>query len=232
MTGLIMTAALLALSASTALSAITLKQSFDGTLPEGSNPRWAQLDADPQLEVFGHDNRYIRIIDSATGAIEIEVDAGGTDIVLTDLRIAVYDLDGDGLAEVIVSAIRFNRSYGGPMWGKTLVFDTDVVDTSAAPIHQSSLPPLQLDGTMPEPAVDTVNIDLSLNVTQPVTVRIIDVGGRLVRTIADKASLEAGSHRLTWDGMDRHGREADSGVYFVMVSADGRTDSRRITLVR
>jgi hypothetical protein len=66
-----------------------------------------------------------------------------------------------------------------------------------------------------------------------VTVRVHDMGGRLIRTLGD-ADMAAGRHTLWWDGRDRGGREVESGVYFCTLLLDGTTQgrSRRMQLVR
>jgi hypothetical protein len=49
--------------------------------------------------------------------------------------------------------------------------------------------------------------------------------------IADR-SFSQGSHRLTWTGIDRTGRPAASGVYFVRLEAGGVTSAQKVVLVR
>jgi hypothetical protein len=60
-----------------------------------------------------------------------------------------------------------------------------------------------------------------------VVLRIYDVGGRVVRTLAD-GSWQAGRHQLEWDGTDRHGRPAPVGVYFYAIEADDFRDHHRM----
>jgi len=47
----------------------------------------------------------------------------------------------------------------------------------------------------------------------PVSLRIYDVAGRLVRTLVD-AIQPPGIHVLGWDGTDERGSRVSSGVYF------------------
>jgi hypothetical protein len=60
---------------------------------------------------------------------------------------------------------------------------------------------------------------------------IFDVGGRLVRTLADRR-VEAGRYDISWNGLDDGGRRVDSGVYFYVLSTDGRQITRRMMLLR
>jgi hypothetical protein len=62
-------------------------------------------------------------------------------------------------------------------------------------------------------------IHLTLASADRVTVKIYDVSGRLVRTLADGQLFKAGpvSPALTWDGLDDGGRKVTRGAYFVRV---------------
>src|SRR5262249_14599323 len=62
-------------------------------------------------------------------------------------------------------------------------------------------------------------INLSLAKADRVTVKIYDVSGRLVRTLADGQMFKAGTFdkALTWDGLDNSGRQVARGAYFVSI---------------
>ena len=58
-----------------------------------------------------------------------------------------------------------------------------------------------------------------------------DLQGRLVRTLA-AGRHDSGAHRVTWDGTDARGNPVASGVYFCRLEWGGRSDTKRIVLVR
>jgi hypothetical protein len=62
-------------------------------------------------------------------------------------------------------------------------------------------------------------VHLTLAKADRVTVKIYDVSGRLVRTLADGQMFKAGKvdPALTWDGLDNGGRQVARGAYFVSV---------------
>ena len=66
-----------------------------------------------------------------------------------------------------------------------------------------------------------------------VQVRVFDIAGRLVRTLADR-NFEAGEHTLVWDGADDQGRALARGVYFTRVEFLGRRflDAKKLILLR
>ena len=62
-------------------------------------------------------------------------------------------------------------------------------------------------------------------------VRVFDVSGRLVRTLADR-EFGAGEHAVTWDGTDDGGRQVARGVYFTRVTfAESRFDEVKKLIV-
>jgi hypothetical protein len=48
------------------------------------------------------------------------------------------------------------------------------------------------------------------------SINVYDVGGRLIRTLADR-QFAAGTHEVVWDGLDNGGRQVPRGVYFTQV---------------
>jgi hypothetical protein len=58
-------------------------------------------------------------------------------------------------------------------------------------------------------------------------VRLYDLSGRLVRTLADEASAGPGSHEMWIDGRSDNGSRLSSGVYFYRIdAADGQSTGR------
>jgi hypothetical protein len=70
--------------------------------------------------------------------------------------------------------------------------------------------------------------------TSPVTLRIFDAGGRLVRTLLDAAPASVAGLRtaVRWDGSDESGRRVASGIYHYQLSAAGRVTSKRMIVIR
>jgi len=64
-----------------------------------------------------------------------------------------------------------------------------------------------------------------------VRVRVFDVRGRFVRTLAETGA-DAGPGQTTWDGADATQRPAASGVYFVVVEGNGRRVVGKLLLAR
>jgi hypothetical protein len=64
-----------------------------------------------------------------------------------------------------------------------------------------------------------------------VTLEVIDVAGRVVRTLVDGHRGE-GEHGATWNGRDEQGREVASGVYFYRLTAPKTELTRKMLLLK
>lgn len=64
-----------------------------------------------------------------------------------------------------------------------------------------------------------------------VQLQIVDASGRLIRPLLDQA-LEAGQHRLIWDGRDGQAHPLTSGHYYCVLRAGGERRTHEVLLVR
>jgi flagellar hook assembly protein FlgD len=60
---------------------------------------------------------------------------------------------------------------------------------------------------------------------------VYDLRGRVVRRLID-GTLPAGAGSILWDGTDAGGAPAASGVYTVVLEAEGQRSSQKATLIR
>jgi len=63
-------------------------------------------------------------------------------------------------------------------------------------------------------------------------VRLYDVSGRLVRTLADMASADPGNHEFHIDGRADDGSHLSSGTYFFRIEAADGESTGRISLLK
>ncbi len=81
----------------------------------------------------------------------------------------------------------------------------------------------------PNPSRLDTEVQLTVPRTAAVDVRVIDPGGRVVRTLHE-GRLEAGSVVFSWDGRDDAGRHTGAGIYFVQANAEdlGRRSTKLV----
>ena len=66
----------------------------------------------------------------------------------------------------------------------------------------------------------------------PVTLRVFDPRGRLVRTLIDRPEVTGRHYLVDWDGADQMGRRAASGIYYYQLRAGSVVLTRRMVLLR
>jgi len=80
----------------------------------------------------------------------------------------------------------------------------------------------------PNPFSAETRLSLSLAAPGPMTVRVYNCAGALVRTLAEGSAVQR-SLTLTWDGTDERGTRVAGGVYFLRI--DSRTLTRTVKLI-
>jgi len=90
----------------------------------------------------------------------------------------------------------------------------------------------RLDAAAPNPSRGTaVAIRFGLARADQVDLRVFDVTGRVVKTLA-RGSFGAGPHQMTWDGTNDSGARTQPGIYFYRLVTEEGTLSRSVTLQR
>jgi hypothetical protein len=133
--------------------------------------------------------------------------------------------------------------------GDTLAIDFDVVasnnpelvdscdvnvfvgNTVTAVGIESAPSGVSLNQNVPNPFNPTTRIDFAVDTNGPVSLRIFDISGRLVRTLVSGG--RAGCwYAEEWDGRDDLGNQVSSGVYFYQLTAGDKTLTRKAVLIR
>jgi hypothetical protein len=90
-----------------------------------------------------------------------------------------------------------------------------------------------LEQNYPNPFNPSTTIEAAIppDAAGPVTLRIFDLRGRLVRTLVS-GDLAPGVHRFAWDGTTGRGEPVPSGAYFYTLEAGERTLTRKMILAK
>jgi hypothetical protein len=89
----------------------------------------------------------------------------------------------------------------------------------------------RLDAPQPNPFRTRLAIRYSLSIEGRVTLRVHDLTGRVVRTLADGV-VRPGRYSLRWNGTDERGRELARGVYFCRFTAGDYRATEKLVLQR
>ena len=90
----------------------------------------------------------------------------------------------------------------------------------------------RLEGNFPNPFNPETAIRFSAAAPGKVTIRIFDVAGRLVNTLA-KNVTEAGLNEIRWNGKSTDGRTMASGLYFYRIRfANGQESEAKMAMLK
>ena len=91
---------------------------------------------------------------------------------------------------------------------------------------------LRLYPAVPNPFKRTTLFRYDLPNAAPVSLRVFDVSGRLVRTLADHEPTGPGRHTAVWDGRNALGQDTSSGIYFAVLRAGPQVDRMRMLMLK
>jgi hypothetical protein len=83
----------------------------------------------------------------------------------------------------------------------------------------------------PNPFNPSTTITFELKLQEHVSLRVYNVNGQLVRTLAN-AVTGVGSHVVRWNGMDDRGRQTASGVYFIKLESPSFSVTRKVIMLK
>ncbi|GJM45539.1 MAG: hypothetical protein DHS20C21_23810 [Gemmatimonadota bacterium] len=109
---------------------------------------------------------------------------------------------------------------------------TDVPVSTPDIAVSGSLQTATLHPSHPNPFRPWTTIEYSLARTETVELRVLDVTGRVVRTLETNRRQNQGPYTYTWRGRDDAGRQVSSGVYLVELRTGTERRTRKVTLVR
>jgi hypothetical protein len=120
----------------------------------------------------------------------------------------------------------------GVLYSYKLGIISDGSEFYIGPVSVSGAPrTAHLSQNVPNPFRTSTSISFQLPAPSHVSLKIYDVGGRLVRTLKDRQEV-AGYHELAWDRRDDAGRAVASGVYFCRLTTADYAQTRKMILVQ
>jgi PKD repeat protein len=84
----------------------------------------------------------------------------------------------------------------------------------------------------PNPFRPETKIAYAVREGGPVSIRIFSVDGRLVRTLMDAEHTAAGSHEVTWNGLNDQGARVVAGIYYVKTVASNETSVLKLAVMK
>ena len=153
------------------------------------------------------------------GYTAVESDGSAIDLA-GDLRSRpfVCDWNDDGIMDLLIG-------YGDGLV-RLYIGMSDLTEcVCEAPVSVRFLP------AWPNPFNPVTTIGFELDMTGPVSLRIYDATGRLVKTLAN-GIFETGLHEKVWNGTGDYGQRVSSGLYFARFESGQFRQTQKIVLLR
>jgi type IX secretion system substrate protein len=83
----------------------------------------------------------------------------------------------------------------------------------------------------PNPFSQSTTILFSLSQSEQVSIKIFDLSGRLVKTLANN-ELQQGTHQIIWDAKNTIGNVVSSGIYLVRLSAGNYSITKKLSVIK
>ena len=90
----------------------------------------------------------------------------------------------------------------------------------------------KLSQNYPNPFNPTTTIEFSLPVANNISLTIYNMVGQEVITLVDQPMMDAGSHSIVWNGLDRDGTSVSSGTYIYKLRYGNMSKVRQMTFMK
>ncbi len=128
-----------------------------------------------------------------------------------------YEMVVDDLLEDFLCKIQEIDFTGTPRFTSIFTIEADIIEKPQQVVHI-----LSLEQNYPNPFNPVTTISFSLIEESYLTIKIYNMLGREVKTLAE-SNFNMGDQKLLWDGTDNYGKKVPSGEYFIML----RTQNNR-----
>lgn len=188
----------------------------------------------PPFQLFRSD------IDNDAGCLEallVYLSKDGYTGPADSLLVLTFEPVKNGISTVVISQAwpggspvlvdRLNESLAVETAHATITVGTTVDVEETPPISA-----VKLHQNYPNPFNPRTAIRFDLPSSSTVFIRIFDANGRLVRTLVNGRKYPPGSREEDWNGENDSGNQVPSGVYFCVLEVDGKTESRKMVMLR
>ena len=155
----------------------------------------------------------------------------GTEVFAGEIDWEEVELDLSGYSGL--ARIRFVLGSGGLVTGEGWYID-DVYYTNPTGTSENLILPLvnSLSNNYPNPFNPVTTISFSTTETdQNTELTVYNMKGQKVKTLVN-TNLDAGQHKVVWNGKDESGKPVSSGVYFYKMKAGNFIATRKMILMK
>ncbi len=122
--------------------------------------------------------------------------------------------------------------YGGGEIDDHEVFHTGLTGIAEKPYEHGKIEHFGFVSNMANPSTGHVPITYTTTKSGPVTLKVYDSSGRLIKTLVNRPKEMAGSKTVHWNGNDDSNRAVPNGIYFLKLEAENKVDTYKLVLVK
>ncbi|MBS57402.1 MAG: hypothetical protein CL735_01405 [Chloroflexi bacterium] len=150
------------------------------------------------------------------------------------------NVDGDKYGEVILAyqgvtdSVMVAGSYSKKhrTFIRVLEWTGPSTDLSVKDIVLITPEDYKLSQNFPNPFNPTTSIEYTLPIANQISITIYNIMGQEVANILPLQDKPAGTHRVTWNGLDRLGNKVASGTYFYTMRYGNFVKTKQMTLMK
>jgi photosystem II stability/assembly factor-like uncharacterized protein len=116
--------------------------------------------------------------------------------------------------------------------GTVFNYKGSFLETKIESIDSKSPSTFQLKQNFPNPFNPETTINFDLAETSSVTIKIFEITGRELKTLADGENRRAGAHNVIWDGSDYSGKKVASGIYLCRLTSSKFSSTIKMTVLK
>lgn len=137
------------------------------------------------------------------------------------------DLWGDNRKALLLNVADLNP--GSKYYAMTRIYKYQRADN----VHEMSDGKMRFEvgSNYPNPFNATTSLEVSLSQSEEVRIKIYDITGKEIRKLYE-GQMQAGRHKLSWDGRNATGSTLPTGVYIIRVSAGQYTKTLKTVLLK
>jgi hypothetical protein len=83
----------------------------------------------------------------------------------------------------------------------------------------------------PNPFNPNTTVQFELKAAGETTLSVYNIKGQVVKTLINQ-SMPSGAHKINWDGRDNHDTPCSSGIYYLRLDNEHRTQLRKMLLIK
>jgi hypothetical protein len=152
------------------------------------------------------------------------------------LRICAYNLEGRSIAAGDVELLSFDL-IGEPQLADGNVSVSDIAGNMIPGTFkiQAALPTeFSIIASYPNPFNSATVIECAIPQDDNIGLKIYDLAGRMVTDLS-LGQVDAGYHRIIWDGTNSNGEHVSTGIYFVRIESNTNglfSNTKKLTLIK